>query len=110
MNNLKQHIGFKLTCLLLIAVLLIPAAVKFNHIFSHHKHKVCLGDNSTHIHKVDLDCEFHKFQLNNIYISLHYHDNVNYLPQYSKITFLTYKYFHNHRQLSFSLRGPPVLV
>lgn len=110
MNRLKEHICFKILTVLLVSILIVPSVVKLNHIYAHQKHEICKGSTTTHIHKVDLDCDFHKFQINN-----HYFFSTNlkkYNPQIShnKISFLTYNFFYNHRQLSFSLRGPPFLV
>lgn len=110
MNGIKEHIAFKITTLFLVAALLVPTAVKFTHTFSHHKHEVCKNGNSTHIHKVDLDCDFHKFQLNS-HLFFHFRSTHVMRPTlHTKISILIYNFFYNHRQLSFSLRGPPVLV
>ena len=65
MNFAKEHIAFKILTLLLVVSLVVPSAVKFAHVFEHYNHEVCIGDSTTHIHKVDLDCEFQKFQFNN---------------------------------------------
>jgi len=59
----KQHIGFKLIAIVLLCAIILPAAVKFNHIFENHKHEICKGEPQAHIHEVDLDCEFYKFNL-----------------------------------------------
>ncbi len=112
MEQIKQHIIFKITTLLLVITLLVPVAVKFAHILSHHEHEheVCLGKQTTHLHEIDLDCEFYKFKLNNrSFYSFAYVAPVN---PYSncKIYVSTYTFLNNHRSLSFSLRGPPFLV
>ncbi|RED45864.1 hypothetical protein [Seonamhaeicola aphaedonensis] len=110
MSKLKDYITIKAIILLLVAVIFTPTAIKFIHVFEHHEHKVCIDGKSEHIHKVDLDCEFQKFQLNNHFLSI---GKFVYLINYNwndKISFLTYKFLNNHRHLSFSLRGPPVLV
>ncbi|TBM99771.1 hypothetical protein EYD45_15250 [Hyunsoonleella flava] len=110
MHKLKQHIAFRIFSIILAAALLVPAALKFAHVFEHHKHIVCKGDNSTHIHQVDLECEFYKFQLNHHFLLPIENDSwLDGSYQY-RVSSLTYKFLYNHRQLSFSLRGPPVLV
>ncbi len=112
MKTIKEHIIFRILTLVLVTSLLVPSAVKFAHIFTHHKHKheVCKGEKSTHLHEIDLDCEFYKFQLNKNYISsLQYNNFFCEVPHY-KVSFLTYKFLNNHQPLSFSLRGPPSLV
>lgn len=110
MNTIKGHIVFRLLTILLVITLLVPATVKLAHVFEHHEHKVCLGEDSTHIHKVDLDCEFQKFSItHNFKLSKEF----NQLFQISSPTLaynVTYQFLNNHRPLSLSLRGPPVLV
>ena len=107
MKNLKQHIVFRIFCLLITAVFLIPTAVKLAHAFSHHEHKVCKGNVTTHIHEIDLDCEFQKFQFQNQFFSVVNYDGVIISNNAQNLITLTYKFLNNHRQLSFSLRGPP---
>lgn len=107
MNNFKEHIVFKIITLLLVVTLFTPLAVKITHTFSHHEHKICSGETSTHIHKVDLDCEFQKFQLNTHFlVSKIYKQYLQKQPN-SKVLSLTYKFLNSHQKLSFSLRGPP---
>ncbi len=110
MNNAIKNSIIRVAALLLVFTLMVPNAVKLSHAFNHSKHKVCFNDHSTHIHQVDLDCEFQKFQFNSHYTFLSYHYSFAYLTPFLKKSTLEYNYFYNHRQLSFSLRGPPVLV
>ena len=91
-------------------MLFVPAGAKIAHIFTHNNHKVCLGENSTHIHKVDLDCEFQKFSINHIFILSEEFDQLFQISSPTRIYNVTYKFLNNHRPLSFSLRGPPFLV
>ncbi|MFI1745911.1 hypothetical protein [Thalassobellus sediminis] len=112
MQTIKEHIVFKIVTLSLVATLLVPSVIKFSHVFSHHHHKhdVCKGEKSTHLHEIDLDCEFYKFQLNKNYIpSLKYETFICKAPHY-KIYILTYKFLNNHQPLSYSLRGPPAVL
>lgn len=110
MGDLKKHIVFKTITLLIAIAFLIPSAVKFSHIFTHHTHKVCEGEQTTHIHKVDIDCDFYKFKLNNNYLNVVAYNSSFQLSEPYKIKYFTYKFLYNHRTLSFSLRGPPFLV
>lgn len=110
MKLLREHIFFKVLTLLLVITLFAPSAVRFAHIFEHHQHIVCIGDDSTHIHKVDLDCEFQKFPqnkkitfaslINNLFSEKEYPPQIN-----SQYVFLS-----KYQQLHFSLRGPPQLI
>ncbi|WP_052415074.1 hypothetical protein [Jejuia pallidilutea] len=110
MQEVKKHIAFRIFAIVLVTALFAPSAAKFVHAFTHHKHKVCATPGKTHIHQVDLDCEFYKFQLNKHFLLPEEHHNWLDITQYFRIYPLTYKFLHNHRTLSFSLRGPPVLV
>lgn len=110
MGNLKEHITFKILSIALVLSIALPSAVKFSHVFTHHEHKVCKGEKSTHIHEVDLDCDFLKFKLNNTYYSSFQYEYSFFSSSNYKISASTYKFLNNHQQLSFSLRGPPVLV
>lgn len=112
MASFKEHIAFKILTITLVLTLIIPSAVKFSHVFthSHHKHDVCKGEKTTHLHEIDIDCEFYKFQLNNHFLSQLVSDNWLQIPYYHEVSRLTYKFLNSHRPLSFSLRGPPVLV
>ncbi|MEP3836082.1 MAG: hypothetical protein ABJM36_00445 [Algibacter sp.] len=110
MHVVREHIVFRLLTVVLVVTLLIPAGVKLAHVFEHHNHKVCLGDGSTHIHKVDLDCEFQKFS-----ITHHFQLSEEFIEFFQTLSparnySLTYQFLNNHRPLSFSLRGPPFLV
>ncbi|MBU2952082.1 hypothetical protein KO493_15385 [Tamlana agarivorans] len=110
MISKQQHIIFKVFTLCLVLSLLFPAATKFVHLFEHHNHEVCKDGDTTHIHQVDLDCEFQKFSLHtHIFIS----DTSAYwtaVKRPSKVSITTYKTLKHHKPLSYSLRGPPVLA
>lgn len=110
MHGLKQHIVFRISTMLLVATLFTPTAIKVAHIFEHHEHVLCAGGDDTHIHKVDLDCEFQKFQINNHFLTPQDFGDWVQITHHHKTQILTYRFLDNHRQLSFSLRGPPVLV
>jgi len=107
----REHIAFKILTVVIVATLVFPTAVKFAHIFSHHKHEVCKNHKTTHLHKVDLDCDFLKFLLNNHSTLTNQYNPLFQISSYFyKIPVLTYTYFNNHQQTSFSLRGPPELL
>jgi len=106
----EKHIAFRVLTFCLVCTLMFPAAFKFAHVFEHDQHEVCTGGNSTHIHKIDLDCEFHKFQLNTNFNISH---NVFELFQIKKETSQIqsqYTFLSKYQHLHFSLRGPPSLV
>ena len=110
MPNLKEHIIFKTFTLALIATLLIPSIIKFCHTLSHHEHKVCLGKKSTHIHEVDLDCDFHKFQLNKTFTISNSFSALFICEELSVKIVSQYDFLNSYQKLHFALRGPPSLI
>ena len=110
MNNFKKHIAFKILTVLLTVTLLVPMATKFAHIFTHHKHDICLGEKATHLHETNTDCDFYKFKIKTpFYLPTKYFELTCEVLNF-KIDSNLYTFLVNHRQLSFSLRGPPALV
>ena len=101
---------FKAATLFLAIAMLMPTAVKFSHIFSHHHHEVCNGEPQTHLHKADIDSNFYKFKLNTTYYSLFEYHEMPIKVTHFKIDETLYFFLNNHQPLSFSLRGPPTLV
>jgi len=109
MNALKSHIISKITVRIIAILLLLPSAVKFTHAFNHYKHEVCLGEKSTHLHKVDLNCKFYDFKLTNNYVLSDSNFNV-FIPKTVCLkSTAEYVFLNTYQQLHFSLRGPPVL-
>lgn len=110
MYQFKQHITIKLLAITLVFAVAIPTVVKFAHIFEDHKHEVCTGEKETHIHEIDLDCEFYKFNLNHAF-SINF-DSYVFLSveENFKISSSQYQFISDYQRLPFSLRGPPQLV
>lgn len=109
MNSIKNHIIFQILTFCLATILILPTALRFIHIFEHDSHIFCDGNQSTHIHQIDMECEFQD-----------YHLHTNFIPTYSKITFLKeqnhlpkiisqYFFISDYQRLPFSLRGPPTV-
>lgn len=107
MQQLKEHIIFKGLVILLAIVLLTPTAVKFTHLFNHHKHEICKGEYQTHLHKTDVECNFYKFKLNNSFHTV----NTFYEIEIPKIVNhkinSQYFFLSKYQKLHFALRGPP---
>lgn len=111
MKQIQEHILFKCITILLIVTLLTPSMVKVGHVFENHKHDVCIDNLSqTHLHALDLDCEFYKFKLNTKYYTTISDFRIETKEVYSKINNTYYYFSYNNQQLSFSLRAPPILV
>ncbi len=96
--------------MLLVAALLLPASVKMAHIFQHHKHEACNGDSTTHLHKVDLECDFQKFQIHNHFTFSDSHFQLFSLTKTSEKHLSFYQFLSKYQRLHFSLRGPPALI
>ena len=110
MKLLREHIIFRALIFVLIAALSTPYFVKFAHIFTHHKHEICLGEKTTHLHKLDSDCEFYKFKLTtNFSCDLSNYELFLEKKESQQIVSLYYL-LSKHQSLHFSLRGPPSLV
>ncbi len=110
MRENKPHITFRLAIVILTLALLLPSVVKFSHVFEDHKHEVCKGEFQSHLHEVDLDCEFYMFKLNTTV--LFDIANYNYIKVESNQEFISknYTFLKGHQQRTAYLRGPPVLV
>lgn len=110
MQNIKQHIIYRVLALLLVVAVTVPSVIKLAHVFEEHEHQICTGEKQTHIHEIDIECEFYKFKLNNSYAF-----NCNEVEFISvennhKTTDSQYQFIIDFQHLPFSLRGPPQLV
>lgn len=110
MIKLKEHIGYKISLIILIIALLVPSFVKLAHAFEVHKHEICKTPQKNHYHELDLECEFYKFKLSTAF---------NFQPE--EYRFLTtnqitqvanfYKSLYSNLQIEqTTLRGPPQLI
>ncbi|MDN3667093.1 hypothetical protein ACFFU1_07355 [Algibacter miyuki] len=93
-----------------MANLFVPSVEKFAHIFAHHQHTVCEGGSSTHIHKVDYNCEFHKFHLNKNFSFSNFTFNVFIEKDILLEIVSQYNFISEFQRLQVSLRGPPALI
>lgn len=110
MNVIKEHIVFKIVMVLLAVSLLLPTAYKFAHIFTNHKHDICLGEKSTHLHEINTDCDFYKFKLSNSYtITFLNFDLLSFEEDTLQIT-SQYQFLSEFQRLHTALRGPPTLI
>ncbi|WP_229736621.1 hypothetical protein [Bizionia arctica] len=109
MPYIRQHIIFRILTILLVGCVLMPSAFKLAHAFSHtnHQHEVCLGEKQIHLHALDVNCEFHKFQLNTAFtLPVNaYHFLV--IQENHSLIHSQYYFISEFQQLHFNLRGPP---
>ncbi|GAA3577086.1 hypothetical protein [Snuella lapsa] len=110
MKELRTHIVFKSFTFLLAVTLLLPATIKFAHIFSHHKHEVCLGESTTHLHKVDVDCAFYKFKLSNSYTFSLYSIELFSVEEPTLKIESHYTFLSEYQSRHTALRGPPTTL
>ena len=110
MEKLKIHILFKSLTLVLVLTLLTPTFVKFNHVFEHHHREICHGENQAHLHTSDVDCEFYKFQLNQLFTIPFYRAEIPLVEDNHLLISSLYQSLGAFQQPHFSLRGPPVSI
>ncbi|MFL0352700.1 hypothetical protein [Xanthomarina sp. GH4-25] len=110
MQYTKQHILFRVFTVLLVLAVLAPSVVKLSHAYSHtnHKHEICLGEKQVHFHTLDVDCEFHKFQLNTAFTIPVNTFKVLKKQNNHQLINSQYHFISEFQQLHFSLRGPPI--
>jgi len=106
----KEHIVFRIITLFIAALFLVPSAVKFAHIFTHHTHEVCNDYSTTHIHKVDIDCDFYKFKLNKNFTYAFFNVDLFLEKNESQQIASQYHFLSKYQRLQASLRGPPSLI
>jgi hypothetical protein len=109
MEQIKKHIISFLSIMVVLAVL-FPSIVKMQHVFENHKHEVCKGEKQAHFHEVEFDCEFYKFNINQVFQiennSFQLLSNI----QNHQLILSQYFFISEYQQLGISLRGPPQLV
>lgn len=110
MQNAKKHIAFKIVTLMLALAFLIPTAYKFTHIFAHHKHDICKGEKSTHLHEINKDCNFYKFKLSNQYTFTFFNVELISFEEDTVQIVSQYHFLSKFQRLQTTLRGPPSLI
>lgn len=94
-------------CLLLVVLLSAPSIVKMAHAIIEHEHLECKAIGQLHLHEVELDCDFHDFNL-----SPQFHATLVELTSPLKIHISNkitshYTFLSKYQKLHFALRGPP---
>ncbi len=91
----------------MICLLFVPASIQIIHAFEVHEHVICTSEYEQHFHVDEMDCVLCHLQA----------ETHGILPNFNTNTLLRsdlfdqsnfYNFYHNHQQLSFSLRGPPI--
>ncbi len=99
-----------LISLLMVVFILSPSLVKFSHALNGHIHFECKSNGQLHVHEVELDCDFQKFN-----VSAELYPTITKAPQLFKIPkyknhFSNYTFLNKYQKLHFALRGPPQVL
>lgn len=94
--------------LLLIAAILSPSILKISHALYEHEEQFCEDNSSVHVHEVEIDCDFQKFQLSpQLYPN--FAKTLELYPDLIKENDLNfYSFLSKYQKLHFTLRGPPI--
>jgi hypothetical protein len=105
-----RNIAFYFLAALLIGLITLPAILKLKHaIFEHHTF-VCKEKGKLHIHEVELDCDYHKFNLTHYYTHLQQEFATFSTIVKSKKIINFYNFLSKYQKLHFSRRGPPATI
>jgi hypothetical protein len=110
MMSYAKYLLVKTFSAILIFALLLPFAVKLQHIFEDHEHSVCSSKIESHIHQLNDDCDFLNYNINSFNYSNNFVYEVVEIP-----TFLEKNHTYNvafiaSHKATFFLRGPPRLT
>ena len=94
---------------LLLVIFFLPIITLFIHSFSNHKHEICNSKETTHFHHKDIECTLHLIKLANSNLTDY---EYQFLSKENFTTSIDIKnnFLPSHKQLSFSLRAPPLYV
>ena len=109
MEHFELQIRNSIVSLLLVVFILAPSIVKFSHAINEHELLECKEIGKLHFHKIEMDCDFQKFNLSPlIYTPLVvFPENFSVsilINRFSHYSFLSY-----YQNLHFALRGPPFI-
>ncbi|MBI6115250.1 hypothetical protein [Salegentibacter maritimus] len=93
---------------LIAAMLLMPSALSFSHIFSGHGHELCDNYADEHFHATSIDCELHSFNNNPALIASFINFETFDEKHVKKQFFDFYQFLSDYQRLPFELRGPPM--
>ena len=104
-KNLLQ----KTLSIALLLALLLPFALKLEHIFEDHNHTICKSKTESHIHQLNDDCDFLNYTINsaNSPSNLVFETKIDLLFAEKNFTYLSV--FSTSEKATSFLRGPPSL-
>ncbi|MBD0835920.1 hypothetical protein [Aestuariibaculum suncheonense] len=100
----------RMVALLLAVSLLYPAVTKFAHLFANHEHDICKGEKTTHLHELNTDCDFYKYQVHHQYAFSLFEYHIFSTKEQSPEIVSQYQFLSDYQRLQIALRGPPALV
>lgn len=108
MKENKTHIILRISTLLIVMAIIAPTIVKFAHGLENHEHEICYGESTSHLHEIDMDCEFYKFKLNTSYFQISKPIESLDFNTTNEALKSQYHFISDYQQLQTALRGPPV--
>lgn len=93
--------------LILAAAIFVPNLVKTVHALYEHQELVCVDQSPVHVHEVEFDCDFQKYQLSpQLYPNFL---NLEEIPSFfsKEKNENQYTFLSQYQKLHFTLRGPP---
>ncbi|MDX1362919.1 hypothetical protein [Arenibacter latericius] len=109
MISFREHI-LPLLSILMVALFALPGGLKAKHAILEHHTFVCKEKGKLHVHEVELECEFHKFNISH-FVFPEFSGIDDPIWTVSKIKIVDYyQFLSKYQDLHFSLRGPPSLI
>ncbi|WMI65513.1 hypothetical protein RBH94_15785 [Aestuariibaculum sp. YM273] len=109
-QSVRINIIFRTIALLLVISLLKPAVFEFAHLFAHHEHDICKGEKTTHLHKLDTDCDFYKYKVHHQYTFNLFEYRIFTTKKQTPEVVSQYQFLSDYQRLQTALRGPPALI
>ncbi len=111
MQRIKQHIITKILTTVLACLLLTPIITEFTHLFSHHKHDICLNEVShDHLHELNIDCHFYDYKITSLYDFQLFKHIIFYPIEVSTSVVSQYYFISKFQRQQTFLRGPPYTI
>lgn len=89
--------------------MLIPSLMQFIHVFEDHEHSTHVSKEMTQVHAQEPACDLCLCHLSEAFLT---DSSFEAVPLKQEIMGIAqpYRSMHNHEQLSFSLRAPPIVA
>ncbi len=109
MTTVLRHILLRVVSVFLMYTLLLPFAMKLDHVFENHTHSVCDSKIESHFHTDEFDCDFLNYKTNQIgYLNFTSSQDIL-LKEYVVKNFVIQNTFYQNEKVTSLLRGPPSL-